>query len=221
MPDNLKIPTDWTFKNANVAKHFDDHVREQLPFYDMATQAVEHIGRHYIPRNGLVYDIGCSTGNIGRQLAATLEQRNAELIGIEESKEMAAIYHAPGRVVVAEAIGYDYKMFDFAVLFLILMFLPIGERKAFVMHLRSMIKPGGAIVIVDKINTAPGYAGTVMRRLAMRWKIDNGASHEDVVKKELSLAGYQRPLDPSWLEPIAHRWFQFGEFAGWIIERGE
>ena len=61
MPDNLKIPTDWTFKNANVAKHFDDHVREQLPFYDMATQAVEHIGRHYIPHGGLVYDIGRST----------------------------------------------------------------------------------------------------------------------------------------------------------------
>jgi len=84
-----------------------------------------------------------------------------------------------------------------------------------------MVKPGGAIVIVDKVNTPPGYVGTCMRRLAMRWKIDNGASHEDVVKKELSLAGYQRPLDPSWLEPIAHRWFQFGEFAGWIIERGE
>lgn len=52
----------------------------------------------------------------------------------------------------------------------------------------------------------------------MQVKIDNGANPEDVIKKELSLAGYQRPVDASTLPYNAKTFFQFGEFAGWVIE---
>jgi len=215
------MPENWSFKNVNVASHFEKHVREQLPWYDLTTKAVEHIARHYIPVGGNVYDIGASTGNIGKVLAPVLEERKASLISIEESKEMAAIWKGPGELKISDAVDYDFDMFDFAVLFLVLMFIPITKRKAFILKLHSLIKPGGAIVIVDKINTPPGYSGTVMRRMAMRWKLDSGTPENEIVRKELSLAGAQRPLDESILFPYAQKWFQFGEFAGWIIERGE
>ena len=61
----MQIPKNWTFENTSVAQNFDKHVREQLPFYDLATNAISHIARHYIQENKLVYDIGASTGNIG------------------------------------------------------------------------------------------------------------------------------------------------------------
>ena len=32
--------TSWTFESKEVAKNFDKHVREQLPWYDMLTDAV-------------------------------------------------------------------------------------------------------------------------------------------------------------------------------------
>lgn len=85
----MKIPKKWTFKSREVANNFDAHVREQLPWYDMATAAVAHMGRHYIPHGGLCYDIGASTGNISRSLADTLKERSARMISIEESREMA------------------------------------------------------------------------------------------------------------------------------------
>ena len=66
---------DWTFRG--FSGQFDGHVREQLPWYDMATAAVAMIARHYIPQGGKVYDLGCSTGNIGRVLAPTLHEREA------------------------------------------------------------------------------------------------------------------------------------------------
>ncbi len=126
-----------------------------------------------------------------------------------------------GKLEVADALTYDFQMYDFAILFLVLMFLPICERKQFVMKLRSLIKPGGALVIVDKIITPPGYAGTCLRRMAMKWKLDAGANESEIVRKELSLAGYQRPLNPEMFRPFAVEWFRFGEFAGWLIEREE
>ncbi len=105
MKSSLRIPQNWTFRSGDVAKHFDQHVREQLPWYDIATQAVAHFGRHYIPKGGRVYDIGASTGNVGNALRETLAQRKAKFTAIEESQEMADKYAGPPQLVVADAGG--------------------------------------------------------------------------------------------------------------------
>jgi tRNA (cmo5U34)-methyltransferase len=232
----VEIPTEWTFKSDAIAQGFDAHVREQLPFYDLATKAVVHLARHYIPVRGVVYDIGASTGNITMAIADTCFDRYAEIHSIEESESMNNILEARMKKYCEDkgcpqcfipsgaydALKYDFEMFDFAVCFLTFMFFPISERRDWLSKMRSLIKPGGALVIVDKVITPPGYAGTALRRLAMSWKLDNGAKPEDIIKKELSLAGYQRPVDERMFESFgSHKFFQLGEFAGWIIERGE
>ncbi len=135
MKSSFEVPKHWTFRSRAVAKHFDQHVRESLPWYDLATNAVAHFGRHYIPRNGIVYDIGASTGNIGLALKDTLIQRQARFFAIEESREMADRYEGPPQLVVADAVGFDYKPFDFAVCFLVLMFLPVDIRATFLRKL--------------------------------------------------------------------------------------
>lgn len=215
------IPADWTFESAAVAKRFEKHVREQLPWYDILTASVVHAGAHYIPRGGLVYDIGASTGNMGRALEPYLKDRGANLISIEQSAEMAKVWHAPGELAIADAIDYDFQPFDFGVCMLVLMFMPVTKRSGFVRRLWSKVRPGGALVIVDKILSPPGYAGTVFRRMAMKWKLDAGATPDEIIAKELSLGGVQRPLNPFVIPVTAHRFFQFGEFVGWILEREE
>lgn len=221
MTETLTIPANWTFKSNAVATGFDKHVREQLPWYDLATSAVAHFGRHYIGRNGLVYDIGASTGNIGNALRETLAQRNARLVAIEESAEMAGLYRGPGELVIKDALEYDYDKYDFAVLFRVLMFLPLHQRAAFLHRLYALLKPGGAIVVVDKLPTPGGYVGTALRRLALAYKLETGTSPDDILKKELSLAGYQRPIAPAILPGQPQQFFMMGEFAGWVIDKGE
>ena len=98
----MKIPTNWTFQSKEVADGFDSHVREQLPWYDLATFSVAHIARHYIPEGGTVLDLGASTGNIGRAISETLEDRNANLIAIDRSKEMCDLYEGAGKIECAD-----------------------------------------------------------------------------------------------------------------------
>jgi tRNA (cmo5U34)-methyltransferase len=217
----LEIPKEWTFRSHAVANSFDDHVREQLPWYDIATNAVAHFGRHYIPRGGRVYDIGASTGNIGLALKETLDQRQARFTAIEESQEMAERYQGPPEMIVADAVGFDFEAYDFAVCFLVLMFLPVETRGAFLRRLQSVTKPGGALVIVDKVQMPPRYVGTAFSRLTLQQKLAAGAEPEAILRKELSLAGYQRPLDPQMMPDTARPFFQVGEFVGWIIEATE
>ncbi len=221
MKSSLEIPRNWTFRSKTVARNFDDHVREQLPWYDLATNAVAHFGRHYIPRGGRVYDIGASTGNVGLALRETLDQRQARFTAIEASQEMADRYQGPPELVVADAVGFEFEPFDFAVCFLVLMFLPIETRWAFVARLHKLVKPGGALLIVDKVQAPAGYLGTAFSRLTLQQKLAVGANPEAILRKELSLAGYQRPVDPACLPASAWRFFQVGEFVGWVITQKE
>ncbi|HNQ90857.1 MAG TPA: methyltransferase domain-containing protein [Verrucomicrobiota bacterium] len=221
MKSSLEIPRHWTFRSRAVARHFDRHVRTELPWYDLATNAVAHFGRHYIPRGGVVYDIGASTGNIGLALKETLDQRQARFTAIEESREMADRYQGPPELAVADAVTFDYEPFDFAVCFLVLMFLPVDIRAAFLRRLQGLTKPGGALLIVDKVEMPPGYVGTAFSRLTLQQKLAVGARPDDILRKELSLAGYQRPLDPLMFPKAARTFFQVGEFVGWILAASE
>ena len=214
----MNIPDEWTFSCTDVALGFDSHVREQLPWYDLLTSAVAHIGRHYIPANGRVYDIGASTGNIGRALEPILQTRSASLIAIEESEQMSRLYVGPGQLVVANALDYDYQPFDLAVCFLVIMFFPPAKRREFIDMLKSKLKPGGAIIIVDKCEAVSGYPATVLWRLALAQKVAAGVTPDEIVNKELSLSGIQRPIDPQIIGDEAVAFFRFGEFAGWLLD---
>jgi len=213
----LKIPKNWTFKHRSVAQGFNQHVRESLPWYDLATKSVAHFGRHYIPTCGTVYDIGASTGNIGIALRETLIQRKARFFAIEDSEEMASHYKGPDDLIVKDAASFDYEPFDFAVCFLVLMFIPVSAREKLLNTLHSLTNPGGAILVVDKVHVPEGYLGTAFTRLTMQQKIAVGASHEDILKKDMSLAGCQRPINKSRLPHGSESFFQIGEFMGWVI----
>lgn len=216
----MRIPENWTFETSDVAKAFDDHVREQLPWYDLATGAVAHVARHYVPERGVVFDFGASTGNIGRALSATLAERNALLVPVEKSAEMAALYSGPGKdqLRVEDVRTTTLRPFDLGVCFLTLMFLPPADRAAFLARLRANLRPGGALIVFDKTVATSGYAATVIWRLALAGKVATGCDPKDIVAKELSLGGVQRPLDPRELGDDAIEFFRFGDFAGWIIE---
>ena len=215
----MDIPSNWTFETPEVVAGFDRHVREQLPWYDLATNAITHIARHYIPEGGLVYDLGAATGNIGRAIAPVLSDRSARLIGIEPSAEMVKRYDAPGEIVCGKAEEIEYEAFDLAVVFLTLMFIEPRKRIQLMNHLRLACRPGGAIVVFDKLEPVGGYLSTVFYRLTLAGKRAAGVTSEEIVEKELSLSGVQRPILESQLGGSAYLWFKFGDFAGWVIER--
>lgn len=215
----MNIPEQWTFKSASVAAGFDNHVREQLPWYELATQLVAVIGRHYISQGSIVYDIGASTGNIGKSLEQSIKHNHATLYAIEESQEMAKRYTGPGTLEIRNCLEYTYEPHDLSVLFLVLMFLPYAKRESFLKRIYNLLNIGGAMIIVDKIEMPYGYSGSILRKMALAWKINAGVNADEILQKELSLSGYQRPITEKILPGNPVRFFQSGEFVGWLIEK--
>jgi tRNA (cmo5U34)-methyltransferase len=207
---------DFKFSGEMIGEKFNSHVKEQLPFYEMVTNVVTMIVRNYLPENGLVYDVGASTGNITANIKDLAISRNAKVESIERSKEMAKTWNGYGVIHTANATKFAYEDFDVCICFLVLMFLSIEERKNLLLNLKSKVKQGGIIIVVDKLLVDGGYFGTVMRRLTLDWKLKNGATAEQIISKELSLSGVQRPMTKS--ELIGKEFFRFGEFVGWVIE---
>ena len=211
------IPKDWTFKNSDVAEGFDTHVREQLPWYNIATSMTAHFARNYLPENGVLLDLGCSTGNVSDSCRETIETRKASVISVDNSHEMAKLFKGVGEVTIANIEDYEIPEFDVCVMFLSMMFVPVNSRSALVMQLMRKTRKGGLILIVDKMESFSGYSGQVINRLSLVNKLDAGAKADDVLAKELSLSGVQRPIDPELLSSFT-KWFQIGEFCGYLYE---
>ena len=216
--------TSWTFETKEIAETFDSHVREQLPWYDMVTDAVVYIARNYLPEYGVVVDIGASTGNMVDKLMPLTFERMADVVAIEKSISMCDVlknkYKNSDCVVVenSDVTRGDLPKANVYILFLTMMFIPIDKRKALMDSMRANCKQGGVIVVVDKICDHGGYFATVLKRLTMQFKLQQGAKPEDVLNKEMSLAGVQIPIDPAILGTDAKQFFRMGEFAGWVIE---
>lgn len=208
---------DFTFTGSMVGGNFDSHVREQLPFYDLVTDSVSMIIRNYLPQNGLLYDIGASTGNVTKSVESVILDRNARAVSIDSSEDMINTWKGVGESVIADGATYPYEEFDVAVCFLVLMFMTVEQRKTLLHTLYKKKKQGGVIVVVDKLLVQGGYFGTVMRRLTFDWKLKNNAKPEDIIKKELSLAGVQRPMTKEEII-TGQEFFRLGEFVGWVVE---
>jgi tRNA (cmo5U34)-methyltransferase len=210
---------DFTFDKEMTGKNFDSHVREQLPFYSMLTNAVSMIVRNYLPKNGRVYDIGASTGNITCSIEDFAKSRNADVHSIDSSHDMLMTWKGYGTAEVSDAVNFEYQKFDVAVCFLVLMFMTKEQRFDLIQKLLKNMRYGGVIIVVDKMNVDGGYFGTVLRRLTFDYKLQNGATPEQIIQKELSLSGIQRPFDDDEIGAYNLRqFFQLGEFVGWVIE---
>lgn len=247
-PPDLAIPHDWTFRDAKVAAAFDRHVREQLPWYDLATGALAHLVRHYLPEGGVLYDIGASTGNVGRAVAEILKDRDAGMIASEPSEEMREQYRGPDGVrhldqadlrslgslrgpwyVLtgdrAEDITF-YPAPDVVTMFLSLSFVPVAARRRLLQRTWESLRRGGALLVLDKADPPAGYFGQALRRLTLAGKVATGTPPEAIVAKELSLSGVQRPVEfihlPGlFLPENPHPWAGSDAFAGQFFQFGE
>ena len=82
--------TDFKF-NEDVAHVFDDMVSRSVPFYNEIHRIILDFSNYFLPKeNGVVYDLGCSTGTtitlLDKHLASL--KKSCDFIGIDNSAPM-------------------------------------------------------------------------------------------------------------------------------------
>ena len=98
------------------------------------------------------------------------------------------------------------------------MFIPIDEREALLSKLNAARKEGGAIIIVDKFESAGGYLSTALWRMTLACNQNAGVDPAETLGKEMSLVGVQRPMPPNLLGRKGTECYRFGDFRAYLVD---
>lgn len=213
----------WSFTTEAVAAAFDGHVASQLPWYRDLSAYVAEMAASFLPRRGLVYDVGASTGNITRMLEGEIAAKEATAISIEPSAAMATRFAGNGKLIQtsAEMVNFSHDRPNVIVCFLTLMFVSPAWRFDIVRRMRDALLPGGAMIIVDKSVIDQPRLQVACKAAQLAGKLRAGTTPDAYTAKELALRGTQFPIDRTLLSNTLidgdcspEEFFRWGEFFG-------
>ncbi|HXY94814.1 MAG TPA: methyltransferase domain-containing protein, partial [Acidimicrobiia bacterium] len=194
----------WTFDDG-VTRVFDDMLARSIPQLDVMRELVFRVGSAFVRPGSAVVDLGCSRGG---SLARFVDGcPDATFVGVDRSAPMLAACRdrfgeevAQGRVRL-EALDLDeaypaaHPSLTLAVL--TLQFVQPEVRPRVVRDAYEHARPGGAIVVVEKVRGGSAESDALLTALYEAMKRANGYSDADIERKRLSLDGVLVPLTPA------------------------
>lgn len=190
----------WQF-NDDVSEVFDNHVRQSVPHYESIQHLVAQLSDFFVQPNGLIYDIGCATGETIRHIHERHNQKRVRFIGIDESEPMLrkAIEKNKENETI-QFVQQSIEHFSFndksnmVLSILTLQFVPIEERDAVVKKVYESLQKGGAFVLVEKSYPGHPKLQEVFTQLYHDMKEQQNLSPKDIREKDKSLRGVLQPL---------------------------
>lgn len=180
--------------DERVVSVFDDMVRRSVPGYESMIQMIGLLSRTYGQDNSRYYDLGASTGATTLALALNNTSDNVHYLAIDKSKEMVAQCkkNLVDKIDNLEVICSDINDIcienaSIVVLHLTLQFIDIDKRSKLITKIYKGLRPGGALVISEKIHVDDENEQARLTELHMDFKRANGYSELEIANKRQSL----------------------------------
>lgn len=232
--DTGYCPSRWEF-DEQVTAVFDDMLKRSIPGYDTMRELVYRLACLFrVPGTDIV-DLGCSRGEALAPLVADNGQYY-HFVGVDVSEPMLEAARERFAKIPEDTVeilnldlrtSYPDVMASVTLCVLTLMFIPMEHRLALLGRIFEHTRPGGALILVDKVmgRTDPGHRAMVNEYHS--FKVRQGYSQEDVDRKALALEGQLVPVTDQWNESLLAMagfrtvqpfWRQWN-FAGWLALR--
>ena len=194
----------WVF-NKNVAKTFDLHVKQSLPFYDSIQKYISALSEWFIIDNSNIYDLGCSTGETAKNIFTFNKKRKIKYnyVGLDNSPQMIKlakqkIKNKNIKFKTADINKVSFKKnSDLFICLLTFPFLKLDERKRLLKNIYNSLKIGGSLIFVDKIYSENPFVQDIFTQILFDSKIENKLTTAQILNKAKSLRGsmnlYQQP----------------------------
>lgn len=221
--------------NHEVAAVFDDMVLRSVPFYrEIIQRQADLIGRYYQPESR-IYDLGCSSGNLGIALCETMTSP-FNMIAVDSSKPMLSEFSKKlaGRshsnrieLQCGDILWVDLHKASVIVLNLTLQFLPPDQRQPLLDKIYSALLPGGIFLFTEKVVHADSDMSDMQTHFYYEFKGDNGYGEMEISQKREAL---EDVLIPETFEAHSIRlqqigfqktdaWFKWFNFCSWICQK--
>ena len=187
--------TDFKFDNK-TASVFDDMVGRSVPFYDEIQRMVCELAADYAEPGTTIYDLGCATGTTLLALDPGVDP-SVKFVGIDNSAEMLSKASAKIKeqkvkrsCELRESDLHNIERLDNAsviVMVLTMMFVRPLYRQRFVDILYEGLKPGGCLLLVEKLT----IENSTLNRLYINYYYDmkrrHNYSESEIARKRESL----------------------------------
>jgi tRNA (cmo5U34)-methyltransferase len=175
--------------------NFDDHINKSVSNYDSLIDLIQKISTYFITKNSNVYDLGCSTGLLLKQLHKQ-NTNNASFVGYDISDNLLKETSSKNLSFYLRDITDDSIKFyntNFILLIFTLQFLQISQREKLIKKVCDNLNKGGACIVAEKIFIDDGFIEDIFTFTHYDQKLNN-FSHEEILKKQIDLRSIMRPL---------------------------
>ncbi|WP_144537310.1 methyltransferase domain-containing protein [Bacillus thuringiensis] len=189
----------WSF-DETITNIFDEHVRQSVPSYEMLQSLICGIAQFFIVEDGVVIDIGCSTGETIKQLKEA-NSKTFTAFGLDTSDSM--LKKAEEKLSKIEGVHFLNEEItkvmlpkaDVIISCLTNPFISMDERKKHMNAMVNKLKTGGALIIVEKTYAKHAFHQDIFTQLHHDFKEEQGFSTEEIRYKDKSLRGVFRLSD--------------------------
>lgn len=220
----------FTF-DEQVAAVFPDMIQRSVPGYTAILHMLRLITTTYAQPHSQLYDLGCSLGAASLAMAQGLTQPGCRIIAVDNAaamlaraKSALANQSVPMDFIHADVQTQPVHHASLVVLNFTLQFIPIAARTEVLRKIRQGLRPGGVLVLSEKIAGPDTAQDTELQRLHHAYKRANAYSELEISQKRTALekvllpetqATHVQRLQAAGFCQIT-QWYQQCNFVSWI-----
>jgi len=225
--------------DEQVARVFPDMIKRSIPGYSQILGMAGVIAKRYVPEGGRVYDLGASLGATTLSVAQQLDHlEDVDFIALDNSTAMTErcavllkknLPHRTITVLCDDVRSFNYQPCDLILLNFTLQFLPPSDRQVLLARLYRALRPGGALIISEKIHFQDPRKAQLLYELHHDFKRANGYSDMEISQKRTALEDvmltdtpeqHQQRLSKTGFSFVS-QWFQYLNFASFLAIKGD
>jgi len=225
-------PEDFRF-DASVARVFPDMIRRSVPGYTTIIPMIEVITEQYAQPGSNCYDLGCSLGASTLAMRHGIAHEDCQLFGVDNSSAMiercehyVALDDSPLPVTLRceDILDTELENASVTTLNFTLQFVPPDRREELLGRIASATRPGGVLILSEKIRFESKEEQEIQTRLHHEFKRANGYSDLEISQKRTAieqvlipetLAAHRERLLAAGFERVA-LWYQCFNFVSML-----
>ena len=220
--------------DEKVADVFPDMLNRSVPGYGLMIANIGILAGRYAQDGSRCYDLGCSLGAATLAMRQRITAEDCRIVAVDNSEAMVergrellaadTTSAVPVEMLCADILDIDIEEASVVVLNLTLQFIPVELRAGLLQRIHDGLKPGGILILSEKIAFADAEQQQLQTELYHEFKRARGYSDLEISQKRTAL---ENVLVPETLDTHIGRlqqagfdsietWFQCFNFASLV-----
>lgn len=187
--------------DQTVAEVFPDMIQRSVPGYTTIVDAIGQLAQQYAQDNSQIYDLGCSLGAVSLSVRRYLKHQGCKIIAVDNSPAMvercrlhvnAFKADTPLEIICDDLQNVEINNASVVVMNFTLQFIEPEQRQAIIDKIYQGLKPGGILVLSEKLSHPTGQGNELLIELHHEFKRRNGYSELEISQKRSALENVMR-----------------------------